>query len=107
MAIQPYPDGANTRRTSLMACLANGVPTVSTRGVYNSVDLWIGGVVHNAPTDLPGMGQRAVQLYEDPTWTAMEAPDHATLRRATRALYLREYAVERMVELLLADEGGG
>jgi glycosyltransferase involved in cell wall biosynthesis len=32
MALQPYPDGVTTRRTSVMAALANGVPTVTTRG---------------------------------------------------------------------------
>jgi glycosyltransferase involved in cell wall biosynthesis len=32
IALQPYPDGVTTRRTSVMAALANAVPTVTTRG---------------------------------------------------------------------------
>lgn len=107
VAVQPYPDGANTRRTSLMACLANGVPTVSTGGVYSSVHLWFQGVVHNPPWDLTGMGERALQLYDDPRWTVLRPMDLAELRRALRTMYLREYSVERTVERLLAGEGGG
>lgn len=106
VAIQPYPDGGNTRRTSLMACLANGVPTVTTRGFYMSADLILRGVAHTAPTELFRMGERAVELYDDPGRTAITAPDHAALRRAMRALYEEEYAVEHTVARLLADEGG-
>ncbi len=35
--LQPYADGANTRRTTLMACLANGRPTVSTMVIAASL----------------------------------------------------------------------
>ena len=106
VAMQPYPDGGNTRRTSLMACLANGVPTITTRGFYGTPDLIMRGVAHTAPTELFRMGERAVQLYDDPGWTAIAAPDHAALRRAMRSLYVEEYAVEHTVARLLADEGG-
>jgi glycosyltransferase involved in cell wall biosynthesis len=37
--VQPYPDGATTRRTSLMASLACGVPTVTTLGIW-SEPMW-------------------------------------------------------------------
>src|SRR5262249_35204193 len=37
--LQPYPDGASTRRTSLMAALALGMPTVTTEGLL-SEPLW-------------------------------------------------------------------
>jgi glycosyltransferase involved in cell wall biosynthesis len=107
VAIQPYPDGANTRRTSLMACLANGVPTVTTRGWYMTGELIFRGVAHSAPTELFRLGERAVLLHDDPGWTAIAAPDHAALRRAMRALYEEEYAVEHTVARLLADEGAG
>ncbi len=104
VAVQPYPDGGNTRRTSLMACLANGLPTLTTRGMHDSFGLFVAGVAHNAPTDLVGMGLRAVQLYDDPGCTAIGAADHAALREAMRALYLESFAVERTVERLLAEE---
>ncbi|HEV3048760.1 MAG TPA: hypothetical protein VGX50_00540, partial [Longimicrobium sp.] len=48
VAIQPYPDGADTRRTTLMACLANGVPTVTTRGRLTDA-LWDGAPLRMEP----------------------------------------------------------
>jgi hypothetical protein len=39
LMVQPYPDGANTRRTSLMACLINRVATVSNDG-HNTESIW-------------------------------------------------------------------
>ncbi|HXZ80680.1 MAG TPA: glycosyltransferase family 4 protein [Terriglobales bacterium] len=39
LMLQPYPDGASSRRTSLMACLSHGLPVVSTLGKL-SEDLW-------------------------------------------------------------------
>jgi glycosyltransferase involved in cell wall biosynthesis len=107
VAIQPYPDGANTRRTSLMACLANGVPTVSTRGVYGDFGLMVQGIGHVASGEPGRLGDYAADLLADPGITAIGAADHAALRRAMRALYVDQYAVERTVERLLADEGGG
>jgi glycosyltransferase involved in cell wall biosynthesis len=107
VALQPYPDGASTRRTSLMACLANGVPTVTTRGMHESFGLFVEGVGHTAPTELSRMGDLAANLHADPGITAVGAPDHAALRRAMRALYVENFAVERTVERLLAEEGGG
>jgi glycosyltransferase involved in cell wall biosynthesis len=32
LIVQPYPDGVSSRRTSLMAALANGIPAATTRG---------------------------------------------------------------------------
>lgn len=37
--VQPFPDGANTRRSSLMACLINGVAVVSNIG-KNTESIW-------------------------------------------------------------------
>lgn len=104
VAIQPYPDGGNTRRTSLMACLANGLPTVTTRGVHESFGLFVAGVAHGAPTDLRGMGEHAVRLCGDPGMTAIGAADSTALRDAMRTLYLESFVVERTVERLLAEE---
>jgi glycosyltransferase involved in cell wall biosynthesis len=104
VALQPYPDGANTRRTSLMACLANGVPTVSTRGMHDSFGLFVAGVAHTPPTELFRMGDLAAELYADPGMTPICAADHAALREAMRALYRENFAVERTVERLLAGE---
>ena len=105
VAIQPYPDGANTRRTSLMACLANGVPTVSTRGIHGTGDMILAGIGHVSPRVPREAGVFAADLLVNPGITAAGAPDHASLRRAMRVFYLQEYALDRTVERLLAEEG--
>jgi glycosyltransferase involved in cell wall biosynthesis len=45
LLIQPYPDGASSRRTSLMAGLANGVPTVTTSGPFTEPIWWESGAI--------------------------------------------------------------
>jgi glycosyltransferase involved in cell wall biosynthesis len=106
VAIQPYPDGADTRRTSLMACLANGVPTATTQGRFTDHRIFMSALsftwIMNTPAAL---GRRAANLLDD----AMHDTGYALpeLRRVLRARYLERFAVERTVERLLADEGGG
>jgi glycosyltransferase involved in cell wall biosynthesis len=39
IAYLPFPDGASERRSSLLACLANGVVTVSTQGKFTTKEL--------------------------------------------------------------------
>lgn len=96
VAIQPYPDGADTRRTSLMACLANGVPTVTTRGRFT------GMLLSQAPIAryLPTVPERCASL-------AMELMAKPALRKETRAYYRQHFSMEHTVARLLADEGGG
>jgi glycosyltransferase involved in cell wall biosynthesis len=105
VAIQPYPDGADTRRTTLMACLANGVPTVTTRGPGCGTILVGGAVCHAAPGDADGQGRCAADLLESAD-VLLESGDLDELRARARALYQREFAIERTVERLLADEDG-
>ncbi len=106
VAIQPYPDGADTRRTTLMACLANGVPTVTTRGL-GCTDLILSQALgHAAPRDADALGERAASLLTS-AHILLESGDLDELRAKARAFYQREYAIERTVERLLADEGGG
>ena len=107
VAIQPYPDGADTRRTTLMACLANGVPTVTTRGLFTEMEILLSGVGHVAPSVALQMGTLAADLFQSPGITDVAAPDHASLRRAMRRFYVEHYAMEHTVARLLADEGGG
>lgn len=53
--LQPFPDGANTRRTSLMACLINSVATVSNIG-HNTEPIWKEtGAVALAPSITPDL----------------------------------------------------
>ncbi|HYR11612.1 MAG TPA: hypothetical protein VEQ60_27765 [Longimicrobium sp.] len=107
VAIQPYPDGADTRRTSLMACLANGVPTVTTRGRFTTADVMLSVVGYPVAHEPRSAGQIAADIQADPGTTVVgEFPD-LPLREATRAAYQRNFAMEHTVARLLADEGGG
>jgi hypothetical protein len=106
LALQPYPDGADTRRTSLMACLANGVPTVSTRGRFTTMDITLSCVGDPLADDPQGVGEVAAQIYEDPGITYVGAFKDMPLREATRAAYQQYFAIEHTVTRLLADEDG-
>lgn len=107
VALQPYPDGADTRRTSLMACLANGVPTVTTRGRFTGMLLSQAPIMRSLSVQPAGLGSNAVQLLGDPALASAGARSHAELRRRIRAYYAEHFAVEHTVARLLADEGEG
>lgn len=100
VALQPYPDGADTRRTSLMACLANGLPTVTTRGRFTDGALSDAPLVVGPPDRPSGMVAVALDLARD----AFQRDERRT---AVRDFYRERLAVERTVERLLAGEGGG
>jgi glycosyltransferase involved in cell wall biosynthesis len=106
IALQPYPDGADTRRTSLMACLANGVPTVTTRGRFTTADVILASAGYPAASEAHRVGQLAVAIYEDPTISVIGTGEPGDLRRGTREFYLRNFAMEHTVARLVADEGG-
>lgn len=106
VAIQPYPDGADTRRTSLMACLANGVPTVTTRGRFTGMLLSQAPIARCLPAVPERLVSLAMELMADPAVASSAARNHAALRRQTRAYYREHFAVEHTVARLLAHEGG-
>ncbi|MBW3571750.1 MAG: glycosyltransferase [Gemmatimonadetes bacterium] len=107
VALQPYPDGADTRRTTLMACVANGVPTVTTRGRFTDGEVMLSVAGYPAASEPHRMGEIAALVLEDPTITRIGEGGHASLRQGTREFYLRHFAIEHTVARLLADEGGG
>jgi glycosyltransferase involved in cell wall biosynthesis len=106
VAIQPYPDGADTRRTTVMACLANGVPTVTTRGPGSGGIILSRAVCHAAPGDADAQAECAASLLESAD-ILLEGGDLDELRARGRAFYQREFAIERTVERLVADEDRG
>jgi len=94
LMIQPYPDGASSRRTSLLGPLAHGVPIVTTWGA-STEPLW--------------RESEAVAIVpaEDPDGFVNEASrllsDQAARQRATEAaktLYSRYFAIERIADAL-------
>ena len=93
--VQPYPDGATTRRTSLMASLACGVPTVTTIGVL-SEPVWRAAreAIELAPAgDVSSIVDRCRRLANDPV-------RRAALGVAGRAFYERNFTIERTVRTL-------
>lgn len=106
VALQPYPDGADTRRTSLMACLANGVPTVTTRGRFTRGDVMLSVAGSPAASEPHRVGEIAADIHEDPGVTCIGSHPDLPLRMATRTAYLENFSMERTLEALLAGEGG-
>ena len=97
LLVQPYPDGASSRRTTLMAALANGAAAVSTAGRFTE-SVWQRGPVPLAPAgDASALAAAALDLLDD-------APRRARTAADARAFYNRHFAIERTVEALLEEE---
>jgi glycosyltransferase involved in cell wall biosynthesis len=96
LVVQPYPDGASSRRGSLMAALANGVPVVTTLGKL-SERIWTEGPVAAVPVGDP---VRLAELVLE----LLGRPDRlADLGRTGRQLHEDRFAIERTVAALLSD----
>jgi glycosyltransferase involved in cell wall biosynthesis len=92
--LQPYVDGASSRRTSLMVGLSHGVPVVTTSGRLTE-PFWTesGAVALVAVEDAAALVQQTTRLLSD----------EASRRRmsaAARALYDERFDVKRIIEAL-------
>lgn len=94
LVVQPYPDGASSRRTTLMAALANGVPVVTTIGAL-SEPVWAEGATAAAPAgDVDRIVGLAVEL--------LDRPEGLTeLGQAGRRLYEDRFDLRHTVAALL------
>jgi glycosyltransferase involved in cell wall biosynthesis len=94
---QPYPDGASTRRGTLMAALAHGVPVVTTTGRL-SEPLWAAGgdVVAVPAGDNEALTRAVVALARD-------GRERARLSEQGRRLYASRFDLSHTVESLLSD----
>jgi glycosyltransferase involved in cell wall biosynthesis len=94
LLLQPYPDGASTRRTTLMAGLALGRPIVTTVGwltdsVFRNTDM-----VRAIPIErIEEMVEAAEALLHDPQ-------RRATMGQLARTFYERYCAVENVVRAM-------
>jgi len=94
LLIQPYPDGASSRRTSLMAGLENGKPIVTTTG-WLTEPLWAeSGAVALAPAgDTKAFLKSVGRLCDDRT-------ERVRLETAARSLYREQFDISRTVASL-------
>jgi glycosyltransferase involved in cell wall biosynthesis len=92
--LQPYPDGITTRRTSAMAGIANGVPTVTTAGALTE-PVWAdtGAVAFVPAGDADAFVEKVDTLLRD------TAAREALGRRAASA-YAAHFSMDRTVAML-------
>jgi glycosyltransferase involved in cell wall biosynthesis len=92
--VQPYPDGVTCRRTSLMTCLARGVPVVTTSGRLTEA-LWAesGAVAMADAADVPAFTAIVNGLIGD-------AGSRGRLGAQGQALYRQRFDIGHAVRLL-------
>jgi glycosyltransferase involved in cell wall biosynthesis len=99
LVVQPYIDGASTRRGTLMAALAHGKAVVTTIGRL-SEPLWAEERDRSVAAAVAGeddaLAAAVVRLSGD-------ASARARLGTAARELYVRRFALEHTLARLLAD----
>jgi glycosyltransferase involved in cell wall biosynthesis len=94
LMIQPYPDGVSSRRTSLLAPLAHGVPIITTSGP-STESLWRDS---EAVALVPAQDSEAFVAQ-----ALFLLSDQSARRRASqagRSLYQKYFAIERIAEAL-------
>jgi glycosyltransferase involved in cell wall biosynthesis len=100
LLVQPYPDGVSTRRTSLMAGLALGVPAVTTSG-FATEPIWAEeGLVSLVPAaDTAALVAAAERLLANPQ-------DSSELGARARVGYTRHFSIENTVRTLRGVPAG-
>jgi hypothetical protein len=97
LLIQPYADGVTTRRTSVMAGLALGIPTLTTEGDLTEAcwrqQGWVGLVPAGRPECLIDGAERLLT----------DATARRDLARSGREAYITHFRLERTVTALRDD----
>ncbi|NQT12119.1 MAG: glycosyltransferase family 4 protein [Planctomycetes bacterium] len=94
LLVQPYPDGVSSRRTTVMAGLALGLPIVTTEGFLTEPIWRRTKAVELAPaTSADKLAASAEALLADP-------PRRVELGARAKSVYATTFAVERTIERL-------
>lgn len=98
LVVQPYPDGVTTRRTSVMAALANDVAVVTSSGALTEPVWRESRAVALAAAGAPAALAAAVtRVLKDPA-------ERLALAKRGRDLYDEAFALDRTVDALLRDQ---
>jgi glycosyltransferase involved in cell wall biosynthesis len=97
LMVQPYSDGASTRRTTLMAALAHGLPVVTSLGRL-SEDFWKNSdaVAASPAGDIAALGRAVSDLVRDPA-------RRSRLSSAARQTYEARFSLPHTVDTLRRD----
>ena len=95
--MQPFPDGISTRRSSVMASMAMGVPVVSTRG-FLTESIWseCGLIPLSDPSDVKTFVQNVRGLLDDPELRAVRSEQ-------LKAFYEQRFSIEKLLDALEAS----
>jgi len=93
VAVFPFPDGISARRTSAMAAIAVGTPTVTTRGASTETFWGRANAVVLTANDADDVAFATSQLVADRARRAL-------LSERSRALYEERFAVGRLADVL-------
>ena len=93
LMIQPYPDGVTTRRTTVMAALANARPVLTTTGALTETVWHSTRAAALEPVDAAALAGRAGALLRNPLRLAELA---ARGEAAYRAHFALEHTIERL-----------
>ncbi|MGL6075787.1 MAG: glycosyltransferase family 4 protein [Fimbriiglobus sp.] len=97
VVVQPYPDGASCRRTTLMASLLNGRAVVTTLGDL-SEPVWSEGHVAAVPVgDIEAFVSEVQKILDN-------AQHRKTLELAAERIYEERFTVARTVDAMMAAE---
>ena len=96
LVVQPYPDGVTTRRTSVMAALANEVAVVTTDGALTETVWRESGAVRLAPASDP------LALAAITAGLLRDAAARAALAASGRTLYDARFALAHTLDTLLS-----
>ena len=100
LVVQPYPDGASTRRTTLMAAMAHGLPIVTTIGRLSEPFWRTSDAILAVPAgDYEAMAHMAADLARRP----QRRHDLGAVARAT---YDARFSLARAVDALRAEPCG-
>jgi glycosyltransferase involved in cell wall biosynthesis len=95
VVVQPYPDGVTTRRTSVMAALANGAAIVTTTGALTEPVWSEREAVALIPAGQPqALVDAVIRLLRDPG-------ERGRLARVGQQTYDAEFALDRTLDVLL------